>query len=397
MPLTRFVADVVGVVTICLVALLILFGIICIFYSLHLRYRIYSQGFIQLNYFSGPWIGRITYVLFAIWWGLGEIVRLDFLRQGRVVSAVGFEWQETLCKCYIISNMGFAEPCLFLTLALLLRAPLQKAESGPLSQKWNGKALRNVLLWCLPVLILQLAAILAGTKLNYYKKGTKLVPDHFVRAATTFLLEGKYMVALCTFPLLSTIISGVFLTILTLYLMLVGRRIFNLVVSKVLQRRIYIIILLVAVCLPLRYILLALSALSKPQEYLFQTLAFMAFLAPFSCVMVCIFILVYCPAADSLALGSLQDLDGRRRADDDQNDVSSLIANQSYVEDSSRNSPGRMSAASTKTESISFRTDDRSVTFVELSLFSPSRDGSPQFQGWPMRPTPRPAGSGSAV
>uniref|UniRef100_A0A7N0R8W2 Uncharacterized protein n=1 Tax=Kalanchoe fedtschenkoi TaxID=63787 RepID=A0A7N0R8W2_KALFE len=399
MPLTRFVADVVGVVTICLVALLILLGLICIFYSLYLRCRIYSQGFIQLNYFTGPWIVRITYILFAIWWGLGEIARLDFLRQERVLSDIGFEWQETVCRGYIISNMGFSEPCLFLSLVLLLRAPLQKVESGPLSQKWNGKALRSVVLWCFPVLVLQLTAILAGPKLNHYRNGSKLLPDHFIRAATAFSLEGKDTIALCTFPLLSTIIFGVFATILTLYLMWVGRRIYNLVISQVLQRRIYIIILLAAVCLPLRYILLGLTALSKPQEYLFQALAFMAFLAPLSCILVCIFILVYCPAADSLALGSLQDLEARRRADNDQSDVISLIANQSYIEESSRNSPGRISGASTKTESISFRTDDRTGAFVELSLFSPSRDGSPQFQGWPMRPTPQPttAGTGSDV
>ncbi|CAM8930957.1 unnamed protein product [Rhodiola kirilowii] len=392
MPLTKFVADLVGVVTICLVALLILLGVICILYSLYLRYRVYSQGLIQLNYFSGPWITRITFILFAVWWGLGEIVRLDFLRQeGRLLSTVGFEWQETVCKCYIISNMGFAEPCLFLTLAFLLRGPLQKVESGPLNKKWNGKALRNVLLWCVPVLILQLTAIFAGPKLSLYKNGTKLLPDYFTRTAIPFALEGKVSNALCTFPLLSTVIFGVFATALTLYLIWIGRQILKLVISQVLHRRIYTIILLVAICLPLRYILLGLTALSKPEEYLFQSLAFVSFLSPLCCVVVCIFLLVYCPVADSLALGGLQDLEARRRVDndDDRNEIISLIANQSHLEESS----SRISIASTKTESISFRTDERCATFVELSLFSPSRDdGSPQFQGWPMRPaSPSPA------
>ncbi|KAK7853265.1 hypothetical protein CFP56_036429 [Quercus suber] len=134
MPLTRFSADAFGVVTICLVALLILLGLLCIIYSFYFRSRIRSQGFIQLSYFSGPWIIRITFILFAIWWGFGEVIRLSLLRR-----ALNLKWQETVCKCYIVSNLGFAEPCLFLTLVFLLRAPLQKMELGILSRSWNGK------------------------------------------------------------------------------------------------------------------------------------------------------------------------------------------------------------------------------------------------------------------
>ena len=105
--------------------------------------------------------------------------------------------------------------------------------------------------------------------------------------------------------------------------------------------------------------------------------------------------LVYYPVADSLALGNLQDIEARRRVDDDHNDTISLIANQSHLEEESgRISPSRNSDASKKRGSISFRTfemDGTSMgTFVELSLFSPSRDatppGSPPLLGWPMRP-----------
>ena len=103
---------------------------------------------------------------------------------------------------------------------------------------------------------------------------------------------------------------------------------------------------------------------------------------------------MYYPVADSLALGNLQDIEARRRVDDDHNDTISLIANQSHLEEESgRISPSRNSDASTKRGSISFRTFERDGTsmgtFVELSLFSPSRDappGSPPLLGWPMRP-----------
>ncbi|KAL2985489.1 hypothetical protein AAZX31_12G155400 [Glycine max] len=102
--------------------------------------------------------------------------------------------------------------------------------------------------------------------------------------------------------------------------------------------------------------------------------------------------LVYRPVADCLALGNLQDLEAWR-LNDDHNDTVSLIANQSLLEENARSSPGRYSDASTKRGSISFRTLEKGVsstgTFVELSLFSPSRSatppGSPPLLGWPMR------------
>ncbi|XVF45951.1 hypothetical protein PTKIN_Ptkin02bG0249200 [Pterospermum kingtungense] len=318
MPVTRYTAEAFGVLTICLVALLILLGLVCIAYSFYLRSRVLRQGFIQLSYFSGPWIIRIAFILLAIWWGLGEIIRINFLRrQGRVLNALNFKWQENVCKCYIVSNLGFAEPCLFLTLVFLLRAPLQNTETGILSRKWNGKTAGYVLLYCLPMFVLQLILVLIGPQL---RKDRRELPQYFTRAV---------------FPGMQN------------------------------------------------------------SDTIALSLAFSAFLVLLCCAGVCICILVYCPVADCLALGNLHDFEARRRVVfDDQNDTVSLINNQSHLEGTVGISPERNSDASTKRGSISFRTYQRDDTstgaFVELSLFSPSRDvtppGSPPLMGWPMRP-----------
>ncbi|KAK4605400.1 hypothetical protein RGQ29_013456 [Quercus rubra] len=385
MPLTRFSADAFGVVTICLVALLILLGLLCIIYSFYFRSRIRSQGFIQLSYFSGPWIIRITFILFAIWWGFGEVIRLSLLRR-----AINLKWQETVCKCYIVSNLGFAEPCLFLTLVFLLRAPLQKMELGILSRSWNGKTAGYIILYCLPMFLLQLFVILIGPWLHREKSSERKLPSYFTAAT-----ERVDNITICTYPLLSTIFLGIFAMILTAYLFWLGSRILKLVINKGLQKRVYMLIFSVSSFLPLRVLLLGLSVLVKPDQILFQVLVLLAFLALFCCAGVCICMLVYYPVADSLALGNLQDIEARRRVDDDHNDTISLIANQSHLEEESgRISPSRNSDASTKRGSISFRTFERDGTsmgtFVELSLFSPSRDatppGSPPLLGWPMRP-----------
>ena len=360
MPLTRNSAEAFGVLTICLVALLILLGLVCIAYSFYLRSRILRQGFIQLSYFSGPWIIRITFILFAIWWGFGEIIRLNFLRrQGRVLSALNLRWQE--------NNM----------------------DTEILSRKWNGKTAGYVLLYCLPVFFLQLILILIGPEL---RKDSRELPQYFTRTA---VMNNSDDIALCTYPLLNTILLGLSATVLTAYLFWLGRQILKLVINKGLKKRVYTLIFSVSSFLPLRVLLLGLSVLSKPEQFLFEALAFSAFLVLVCCAGVCICMLVYFPVADCLALGNLHDLEARRRVVlDDQNDTVSLVANQSHLEGSAGISPERNSDASTKRGSISFRTFEKEGSstgaILELSLFSPSRDvsppGSPPLLGWPMRP-----------
>jgi hypothetical protein len=304
--------------------------------------------------------------------------------------ALDLKWQETVCKCYIVSNLGFAEPCLFLTLAFLLRAPLQKRELGILSRRWNGKTAGYVLLYCLPVFVLQLLVILIGSDKSHLVK----LPHYFMSTAAASRKGKSDDITLCTYPLMSTIFLGIFATILTAYLFWLGSRILKRVINKGLQKRVYTLIFCVSSFLPLRVLLLGLSAFFKPDEFLFEALVLLAFLALLCCAGVCICMLVYYPVADSLALGNLQDMEAaRRRVDDDLNDTISLIANQGHLEESGRISPSRNSDASTKRGSISFRTLDKDGTstgpFVELSLFSPSRDatppGSPPLLGWPMR------------
>lgn len=390
MPQSRFVADALGVVTICLVAVLVILGLFCIIYSFYFRSRILGQGFSQLSYFSGPWIIRITYIFFAVWWGVGEIIRLNLLRHhGRVLHALTLEWQENVCKCYIISNLGFAEPCLFLTLIFLLRASLQR--SGTLSHKWNVKTAGFVLLYCTPLFILQLVVILIGPK--YKKDHNPKLPSYFIRAASA---EASHDTAFCTYPLLSTIFLGLFATIVTIYLFWLGRRILHLVINKGLQKRVYTLIFSISSFFPLRVLLLGLSVLSDPGTPVFDAIAFLSFLSLLCCAGVGICMLVYLPIADSLSLRSLQiDTEARRGAGNECNDTMSLMANQSPVEGGSLvSSPGRNSSASGKRGSISFHATEKDETsgaaFVELSLFNPSQHssppGSPRLLGWSMVP-----------
>ncbi|KAL8222789.1 hypothetical protein R6Q57_020188 [Mikania cordata] len=390
MPLTKLVADALGVVTISLVAVLGIIGLLCILYSFYFRSHIRSQGYNRLGYFAGPWVIRIIFILFSIWWGFGEILRLEFLRQdGRILHTLNLKWQEIVCKCYIMSNLGFAEPCLFLTLVFLFRASLQKTKSGPLSQNWNFKTAIYVLLCCFPMFVLQLTVILVGphykTDMHKWRRFFRITSDY------------QNNVARCYYPLMSTIFLGVFDTMLTLYLFLLGRRILSLVISKGLQKRVLILIISVSSFFPLRVLLLGLSVLSKPGETVFEVLAFLAFLSLLCCAGLGVFMLVYFPIADSLALKTLQDIEDRRRIIEEHNDTLSLIANQRPLDDEHSVITGHDHDNLFKQGSISFRATemndhrDHLGGFVELSLFSPSQHstpvGSPQLLGWPMHPS----------
>ncbi|GAA0154405.1 hypothetical protein LIER_12396 [Lithospermum erythrorhizon] len=388
MPLTTFIADALGVVTICLVAVLFIFCIFCILYLLYFHSRIHSQGFTQLSYFGGPWIIRITFILFSLCWGFGEILRLNLLRHhGRLLKSLDVKWQKNVCKGYILSNLGFAEPCFFLTLAFILRASLQN--SGPLGRKWNGRTAAQILLFCVPMFVSQLMVILIGPLFKMWHK----LPSYFIRSASNTKADDGDDIT-CTYPLLSTILLGLFASILSTYFFWIGRRILHLVINKVLLRRVYTLIFSVPGLLLLRVLLLGISVHLKPGGDVFEAVTFLAFLSLVFCIGVCICILGYFPVADSLDLGNmLTDIEDRRRFIAEHNEAASLIANRSQLGESSVSSPVRTSETSTKRGSISFRVlekDEGSPSFVELSVFSPGVNstppGSPRLDCWPMLP-----------
>lgn len=158
------------------------------------------------------------------------------------------------------------------------------------------------------------------------------------------------------------------------------------------------LVLSVSAFFPIRVLLLGLTVRTLPEHLPFQALAFVGFVSFFFCIGMGMFMLIVMPMRDCLALkkSSERDIESRRRLSDEQNDMVSLIANQSTLGGSMVSSPGRNSGASTKRGSISFRTTDKDTTsgvaFVELSVFSPSQHstppGSPQLLGWPMLPPP---------
>lgn len=345
MLLTRSLADAFGVLTVALVALLSLLGFFCIYRSLYFQIRILKRDFLHLVYFNGPWLTRITLVLVSIWWGLWEILRLTLLKEKlKLFSSV--TWQKNVCKFYLLSNFGFSEPVMFLTLIFLLRASLQKTESGTLSKKWNAKVISYTIFFTFPTLIWQLGLIFVVPKFYYKTSGNRKMAKYFIDTSST--IDERII---CTYPLFGTSFLALFYLIIILYAIYIGRKLLSLVINKGLKRRVCWLISTIFIVHPFRISLLALSVFLHPGTLAYEAIVFLAFCTLFFSAVVCNFILVYYPIADSLALKDLPHIEiPEMPFDDYYQDGASLIANQSRVD------AGRSSDASTMRGSISFRT-----------------------------------------
>ncbi|XP_074578802.1 uncharacterized protein LOC141835269 [Curcuma longa] len=331
MPITRFATDAFGILTISLVFLAAVLGLVCIFHSLYFQFCIRRRCYPQLNYFNGPWISRIFLILVSIWWGFGEIIRLSYLKP-KIFSNQA--WQKNICKFYVLSNLGFAEPSMFLLLSFLLHSALQKREFGTLSPRWNRKTLFYVLLCCFPILSMHFALVSFGPKYsNQVNSAKKRNIARFFR----YVASSSNGDTICMFPLLSSIILAVLYVLLSGYIIWICTRLLNLVINKGLRRRIYVLVTPI-ISLPLRVALIALSVLPPPGNALYEGIVFIAFLVLLSSIAVGIFMLVYFPVADSLALRNVGHVEIEGIPYDDfYYDGASLIANQSH-QDVFRNS-----------------------------------------------------------
>ncbi|KAJ3696766.1 hypothetical protein LUZ61_000471 [Rhynchospora tenuis] len=321
MPLKELATDGIGVATISLVCLLSLLCLFCIYRSICFHFWIHRRrrrdGFLHLySYFTGPSICRLVLLLLSIYWGLGEILRLSFLGNPKYGILSDDSWRGKICKFYVISNLGFAEPGMFLMLGFLLHAALQRSEFGSLSPRWNRNTIGCVVLCCLPAVVWDVAVLFIAPQ-----NGTLAQNKFFIESSSRGNSTGTMVDAdvTCTYPLLSTIFLAAFYVILMIYVTYLGTRVLVLVINKGLRRRIYILVFSVVIFLPLRVTLLGLLVLLKPELLAYEVVVFVSFVLVLCCSGVGIVILVYFPVADMLVLRDPEHLELMRTQSDDSN------------------------------------------------------------------------------
>lgn len=197
------------------------------------------------------------------------------------------------------------------------------------------------------------------------------MPKYFIN--TSWSVDGDTR---CTYPLFGTAFLGLFDVLLISFALYISARLLSLVINKGLRRRIYWLVSTIIILRPLRMILLACSIFLRPDSLAFEAIVFLAFFMMFSCAIVSIWMLVYRPLADSLALRDLGHVEIQDVPYDDYyQDGASLVASQNHLESGSHFDTGRSSdSSSIKRGSISFRAmiRDDSPTPEEVNFSHPS-------------------------
>lgn len=310
MPPHSSAADAFGVATIVLVNLLCLASVFCVFYVLYFRSQVRQDQSPALRDFNAVWVVRILLIVLAMLWGLIELLRLPLLRHnGRIFASWKFEQQATLCRIYTLCSFGILEPCFFLMALLLVQGSISDAPSTP-REKWNEKAIGLVLLWCLPVLVLQVFFVLISPNLSflhgYAGDGRSFgLPTYFTRSYDRGLRGDDK--AMCAYPLFSTLVLGLFSCIYNCCFLWQGWRMIVIVINKRLQTRVCSLVLSLGMLLPVQVLFMGFSVLSTPGTPLFELIAFLGFLSVLLCISVGEGILVVQPIADALAVRRVFD------------------------------------------------------------------------------------------
>lgn len=203
---------------------------------------------------------------------------------------------------------------MFLMLAFLLHAALQRSESGSLSPRWNRNTIGCVILCCLPAIAWDVAVVFIAPK-----NVTLAQKKYFIESSSGGNSTGMVVDVgvTCTYPLLSTIFLAAFYVILMIYVIYLGTQVLVLVINKGLRRRIYILVFSIVTLLPLRVTLLGILVLLKPGLLAYEAVVFLSFVLVLCCIGIGIVILVYFPVADMLALRDPEHIELMRMQSDD--------------------------------------------------------------------------------
>lgn len=291
--------DALGVATLVLVIAVCLASLFCIAYVLYFRSQIRRGHLLALQEFNSVWLVRIILITCAMSWGLIELLRLPLLRhKGAPFHTWGFQQQAALCQAHTVLSFGVMEPCFFLTALFLVKGSVQDAPFAPL-RKWNQKTISLILVCCLPVLSLQASLVIISSRVSSESKVFHL-PAYFSRSYIREPQEGNE--AVCTFPLISTLVLGLFCCIYNCCFLWQGCRMVALVINKRLQIRVCGLVLSLAILLPVQVFFMGLSVLSIPGNLLFELMAFLSFLTVLLCILVGEGILVVQPILDAMAV-----------------------------------------------------------------------------------------------
>ncbi|EFJ37463.1 hypothetical protein SELMODRAFT_403815 [Selaginella moellendorffii] len=334
MPLSS--EEALQIVTLVLLVCLSGLGVACIAYVFSFRRKIiHGRGFNvrHLREFNSPWLLRVLLSSLGALWLLLELLRLPILRnRGWAFHGLDFQEQANVCRSYVLLTLGFAEPGFFLAALFLIR---QSLRSDPFSfmgrRRWRHRSVVFIALLALPAVLVQLFLVFIVPAIEYSSfpsfaeqdEGFRgAIPKSFTMAfvnetrtrttsssggdgggSTTTITTTRF-VAACRVPLLSTVATSIFSVCYVAYFLFLGWKMVLLVINRRLQIRVYGLLTVVMVLVPLHVLLLGLSssALAEHRSGKHEVVAFLRFLVTACCVSVGEWMLVVRPIKDAIGV-----------------------------------------------------------------------------------------------
>ncbi|XP_022714546.1 uncharacterized protein LOC111274176 [Durio zibethinus] len=288
-PTLPFLDSSIDFATISFIAALLILSLFSICFIFHLRFK--SRSSCHLQNFNSLWTVRFLFVFFITFWALTELLRLPLFRRRYfypLLPQLTVPQQANLCKVHLVLSLGFFEPGFLVTLLFLLDVSVKKTTPRSFFSVFF------VLASCLPIFLLQVYFV-------FFPDSKRRFPELFHRSWFVSWNSDDHKTVLCAYPLLSTILFGVFGAVFSLSFLLSFWRVVSHVINKALKVRIFALALTVIIALPLQILFMGLSVLWTPDKTGFDGVALFVFLSTFTCAVVGEGILVIKPIADSLA------------------------------------------------------------------------------------------------
>ncbi|XVF51068.1 hypothetical protein PTKIN_Ptkin04bG0154600 [Pterospermum kingtungense] len=291
-PTLPFLDSAIDFATISFIASLLLLSLFSICFIFHLRFK--SKNSRHLQNFNSLWTVRFLFVFFITFWALSELLRLPIFRRlyfYPLSPELTVPQQANLCKVHLVLSLGFFEPGFLVTLLFLLDVSVKKTTNP---RTYFGVFF--VVTSCIPIFLLHIYVV-------FFHGTDKHFPELFHRSWYVFLNSHGDKTVLCSYPLLSTILLGVFGALFIFSFLVSFWRVVSHVINKALRFRIYALASTIVVALPLQVLLMTASVFWSPDKTVFDGVSLVVFLSTFTCAVVGEGILVIKPIADSLAAG----------------------------------------------------------------------------------------------
>ncbi|KAK7319810.1 hypothetical protein RJT34_04537 [Clitoria ternatea] len=262
---------------------------LCFIFHLHIK----SKSLTHLQGFNSLWTVRFLLVLFIFLWAITELFRLPFFRRRYshlFLPSLAIHQQANLCKVHIVLSLGFFEPAFLVTLIFLLNASIKKKTPN---DTW---AITFVLLMCLPIAAMHIFLI-------FFNPAENRMPGFFHQ--TSVVIDdniGNEMV-LCAYPILNNLVFAGFSAMYLVWFLFSCWKVLSLAINKGLRGRIYGLVSVVLVALPLQVVSLGFTMLWDPREEVYGIISLLVFLGAFCCATIGEGILVIKPISDALDAG----------------------------------------------------------------------------------------------